>query len=89
VTPSCSSCARPAVRTSSTALICATVVVSLTIIGSVVLGVLGGDYGTFERTVNTLLNAVGAVTGLGGFLYAGAAARSSEAVRERLDEEQL
>ena len=71
-------------RTNNTALICATVLASLAIVGSVVLGIVGGDFGGFERTVNTLLNAVSAVGGLGGLLYAGAAARSAEAVREKL-----
>lgn len=73
-------------RTNNTALICATVVVVFAITGSVVLGIVGGDYGAFERTVNTILNAVSAVGGLGGLLYAGAAARSSEAVREKMEE---
>lgn len=72
-------------RTNGTVLVCATVIACVTIVGAVVLSVTGSDFAEFRATLNTILNVVSTAFGLGGFLYAGSAARSVEEVRGQLE----
>lgn len=65
-------------------LVCATVVTCTTIIGIVVLTILGADVATFRMYVNVVANLVGVVFGLGGYLSATQAAHSVSDLSERL-----
>ena len=71
-------------RPDPTTLVCATIVVCTTIVGAVILAVTGSDFSQFRAVVGTICSAVAAVGGIGGWLSAGAAARSAEDVRTRL-----
>ena len=57
----------------------------ITVVGAfVALGIAGRNTDDLARFVNTILNAAGAVSGIGALLYAGAAASSSANTEEKI-----
>lgn len=64
-------------------IICATVV-TITLIGCItVLSVYSRSTDDLFRFLNTILNGAGVLSGLGAFLYAGAAAKSSQVAAQQ------
>jgi hypothetical protein len=65
-------------------LVCATVMFTVLITAVVVLSLAQADFTEFRATLNTLLNIVGAASGLSGLMYAGSASRASRDVQEKM-----
>lgn len=66
-------------------VVCATVLVGVTIVCVAALIALGKNPGQVETIVATLLQGAGVLVGSGAFLYAGAAARSSSNAESQLN----
>ena len=74
---------------SAVLLICGTVVVVAIIGAGTALSLYGKDTEALIRVINTLMNALGILTGTGALLYAGAAAKSSAKVEEKTSNGEL